>query len=256
MKFRVILLLLITIAQQTLCAQSNGLSGTQQAAVNKLIRAAESGDKRQIAAMVMYPLRRTYPLADVKNRAEMRTRFDAVFDGELLRRIARSKTEDWSAVGWRGLMLNNGLIWMNDAGSITAINYQSEKERALLERAIQKDKQQLPPFLRQFNRPLYKIITKHYRIRIDELAGDQLRYTCWSLKNGKKEPDLVLYNGVFEAQGTGGNHSITFANNLYRYVISVNRLGTSETPESVLTVYKQEKILLKDPGKIITNEYR
>ncbi|MCD2423082.1 hypothetical protein LQ567_09935 [Niabella pedocola] len=253
MKYHIILLWLFTMVSQALYAQSNGLSDGQRLIVDKLIRAASAGDKRQIAAMVVYPLRRTYPLSDVKNKAEMLARFDTIFDGELLRRIARSKTDDWSVVGWRGLMLDNGALWMDDAGGITAINYQSEKEKVLLERAIQKDKQQLPSSLQQLATPLYRIITKHYRIRIDELAGGQWRYACWSLKSAKKDADLVLYNGVFEAQGSGGNHTITFANGLYRYVVSINRLGTRETPEAVLTVFKEATVLLNDPGKITRN---
>ncbi|MBO9595555.1 MAG: hypothetical protein J7599_21820 [Niabella sp.] len=253
MKYHILLVWLFLKTSLVLYAQSNGLSGAQQTVVHKLIRAASSGDERQIAAMVVYPLRRTYPLPDVKNKAEMLTRFNTVFDGELLRRIAGSKTDDWSAVGWRGLMLDNGVLWMNDAGGITAVNYQSEKEKILLESAIQKDKQQLPPSLQQFAAPLYKIVTKRYRVRIDELAGGQWRYACWNLKSRKQEPELVLYNGVFEAQGSGGNHTITFTNDLYRYVIAINRLGTRETPEAVLTVYKAATRLLNDPGKIIRN---
>ncbi|MCF3109233.1 hypothetical protein LL912_10625 [Niabella sp. CC-SYL272] len=253
MKYRTLLLWLFTMIPPALYAQSSRLSGAQQMVVEKLVRAASAGDKRQIATAVVYPLRRTYPLADVKSKAELLIRFDTVFDDELLHRIARSKMDDWSAVGWRGLMLDNGILWMNDTGGITTINYQSEKEKILLERAIQKDKQQLPPSLQQFVAPLYKIVTNRYRIRIDELAGGQWRYACWSLKSRKQEPDLVLCNGVFEAQGSGGNHTITFANNLYRYMVAINRLGTRETPEAVLTVYKGATPLLNDPGKIIRN---
>ncbi|WP_300598239.1 hypothetical protein [Niabella sp.] len=253
MKCHTLLLWLFIKVPQVLYAQSNGLSSAQQMVTDKLIRAASSGDKQQIAAMVVYPLRRTYPLSDVKNKAEMLIRFDTIFDDALLCRIARSKADDWSVVGWRGLMLDKGVLWMTDAGGITAINYQSEEEKILLESAIQKDKQQLPPSLQQFAAPRYKIVTKRYRIRIDELAGGQWRYACWSLKSRKQEPDLVLYNGVFEIQGTGGNHTITFTNDLYRYTVAINRLGTPETPEAVLTVYKGVMLLLNDPGKIIRN---
>lgn len=253
MKYHTLLLWLFIKAPQVVYAQSNGLSDAQQMVVNKLIRAANSGDQRQIAAMVAYPLRRTYPLPDVKNKTEMLARFDTVFDGELLRRIARSKVDDWSAVGWRGLTLDKGALWMDDAGGIIAINYQSEKEKVLLEKAIQKDKQQLPPSLQQLVAPVYKIVTKRYRIRIDELAGGRWRYACWGLKSRKKEADLVLYNGIFEAQGSGGNHTLTFPNERYRYVVSINRLGTRETPEAVLAVFKDATLLLDDPGKIIRN---
>ncbi|SDB99577.1 hypothetical protein [Niabella drilacis] len=251
MKPGAILLLLLTIMPQALYAQTNGLTLAQQSAVLQLVHAAKTGNKQQIASRVAYPLKRIYPLGDIKNKAAMLDRFDVVFDGKLLKPLARSGAGDWTAMGWRGAMLGNGVLWMDDAGNITAVNHQSEKEKRLLENAIREDRQQLPPSLRSFDKPLYSIITNHYRIRIDESAGDQLRYASWGLQRGKKEPDLVLYNGVYEAQGSGGNHTISFTNDVYRYVVAVNRLGSSETPEVLLTVYKNEKILLNDAGKII-----
>lgn len=253
MKTRAILLSLFMVMQQGMFAQTGGLTHTQQDDVNKLIRAAKAGNKQQIASLVTYPLKRTYPLEDVKSKDEMLMRFATIFDSVLLLRIARSKTEDWRAMGWRGLMLDNGVLWMDDAGKIIAINHQSEKEKRLQEKAIQKEKQALPPSLQIFVTPLYNIVTKRFRVRIDELAGDQLRYASWSLKHSNKEPDLVLYNGVFEAQGSGGNHTITFTNGQYRYVVAINRLGTIEIPEALITVFKEGKELLHDPGKIKRN---
>ncbi|WP_157558233.1 hypothetical protein [Niabella aurantiaca] len=253
MKTGAILLSLFMIMQQALHAQTGMLTNTQQDDVNKLIRAAKAGNKQQIASLVAYPLKRTYPLEDIKSNDEMLMRFDTIFDPVLLRQIARSKTENWKAMGWRGLMLDNGVLWMDDAGKIIAINHQSEKEKKLQEKAIQKDKKKLPPSLQGFVKPLYNITTERFRIRIDELAGDRLRYASWSRKRGNKEPDLVLYNGIFEAQGSGGNHTITFTNGQHRYVVTINRLGTSETPEVLLTVFKEGKELLNDPGRIKRN---
>ncbi|MGJ7032262.1 hypothetical protein GGU45_002765 [Niabella hirudinis] len=245
------LLLLFTAALQMLNAQTNGMTPAQQNDVQRLVEAAKSGDKQRVASLVAYPLKRTYPLSDIKSKAGMLRYFDMIFDSGLLRQIARSKAGDWTAMGWRGLMLDRGVLWMDDTGKITAINYESGKEKILLAKAIQKDKQELPHSLQQFEKPLYKIITGRFRIRIDELAEGQLRYASWSLKSGKSVPALVLYNGVFEAQGTGGNHTIMFKNEAYRYEIAINRLGTDETPGALLTVFKGEKVLLKEPGKII-----
>ncbi|MBZ4188074.1 hypothetical protein [Niabella beijingensis] len=253
MKFKTVFLLLFTVTYIVLCAQTNGLTTAQRQAVGKLVAAAKADDQQQLAALVRYPLKRIYPLEDIKNKTEMLSRFDEVFDGELLQQIAGAKTTDWSDMGWRGIMLGNGTLWMDDDGKITAVNYQPAKERVLLVMAIQKDKQGLPSSLQQLTKPLYRITTKHYRIRIDELEADTLRYASWNLNSRKKEPDLVLYNGVFEAQGSGGNHTITFTNNGYQYAVSINRLGTKETPEVLLTVSKNGKSLLKDPGKLIRN---
>ena len=48
------------------------------------------------------------------------------------------------------------------------LNYQSPKEKKLLANTILADKNQLPKFLRNFDKPLYLIFTENYKIRIDK----------------------------------------------------------------------------------------
>lgn len=49
-----------------------------------VIAAFKTQDKTAIAAHIRYPLKRQYPLPDIKNEAEFINRFDEVFDDELL----------------------------------------------------------------------------------------------------------------------------------------------------------------------------
>jgi len=61
-----------------------------------VIAAFEGNDKAAIASLVYYPLKRQYPIPDIKNEAEFINRFDEVFDDELAKVIASSNIDiDW-----------------------------------------------------------------------------------------------------------------------------------------------------------------
>lgn len=97
-----------------------------------VIAAFEGDDKAAIASLVYYPLKRRYPIPDIKDEAELINRFDEVFDDELTAVIASSSIDtDWDSVGWRGIMLNNGVMWVDTDGKIIAVNTQNAKEQAL-----------------------------------------------------------------------------------------------------------------------------
>ncbi len=54
------------------------------------IAAFKTHDKTVIAAHIRYPLKRRYPIPDIKNEAEFINRFDEVFNDELAAVIASS----------------------------------------------------------------------------------------------------------------------------------------------------------------------
>lgn len=64
---------------------------------------------------------------------------------------------------------------------------------------------------------------------------------------GKKEnpestkPDLVLENGKIEFSGSGGNHVITFKNNIYEYKVFHNKIAASGIADITLVVEKMAK---------------
>lgn len=82
--------------------------------VQALIDAAKAGDRQAIAEQISYPLQREYPLPDVQNPQQLLTRFQQVFDSKLLSQIANSTTEsNWETMGWRGIMLDHGSVWLD-----------------------------------------------------------------------------------------------------------------------------------------------
>ena len=98
----------------------------------------------QIPNFISFPLDRQYPIPSIKNKNEFNKRFSEVFDKILIDKIANSKIEQWSEVGWRGIMLDDGVVWMaNSDGIITAVNYQSDFEKKLRSDLIAKEKENL-----------------------------------------------------------------------------------------------------------------
>jgi hypothetical protein len=156
-------------------------------------------------------------------------------------------------MGWRGIMFDNGKCWIDDDGKIMSVNYQSSKEKQLIDNLIKADKNKLPKSLQVFEKPLYLILTKNYKIRIDEKVQEKYRYAGWKIKNQKTDPDIIIENGVLEYDGSGGNHTITFKNNGYTYLVYIIMLGTKDDPDATLEVLKDGKTIMTENGKIKRN---
>lgn len=206
-----------------------------------------------ISEKISYPLEREYPIPSIKDKAEFKQRFQEVFDAFLVAKIANSKIEDWSEVGWRGIMLDNGEVWMgNSDGTITSVNYQSEFEKQRKESLIAENKEKIHPSLKTFRLPTYKIKTKNYLIRIDEMENEKYRYASWKVSdNESSKPEIVIQNGTIEFSGSGGNHVITFVNGKYTYKVYRIILGEGDSPEIRLTVEKDGKTILTQDGALI-----
>jgi len=253
MRSTFIVITILIATSTTAFGQNSELKKEQIQFIQKLINSFKTKNKTKIADLIYYPLRREYPLKDVKDKNDFIQRFDDIFDKEFVDHVANSKMNDWSEVGWRGIMLDDGALWIDDEGKIMTVNYQSSKEKQLLVNAIQADKNQLPKSLQDFEKPSYLIFTKNYKIRIDEKADGVYRYAAWKIKNQKSEPDIIIENGVWEFQGSGGNHTITFENEGYIYIVSINIIGADDTPDATLEILKQDKKIFREDGEIKRN---
>ena len=218
-----------------------------QAIVKRFITAVKNNDRITVAKLIQYPLGRPYPLPSINNEPEMIAKFSQVFDKQLIKEITDSSIKtDWSAVGWRGIVLNNGIIWFTYDGLVRAVNYQSPMEKKLKGAMIKKIKQQLHQSLRQFVLPVLVAETKQFKIRIDDLGKENYRYAAWSVnKTPSTKPDLILANGKIIYEGSGGNHHYEFKNGKYTYSIQITVLGTAESPAGWLEVIKTDKLILR-----------
>ncbi len=215
--------------------------------ISSFIEAVKSRDKSEISKYIRYPFRREHPVPDIHSERELILRFNEVFDEKLLALIASSNIEsDWSQVGWRGVMLRHGALWI-DGGKVIVINYQTQLEKQYSNKIIQKQKSQLHSGLQKFQEPILEWDTISYHIRIDQLEPLKYRYASW--KRGvptSNKPDLILADGVRDGQGSGGNHWYDFVNGDYLYRCSVIYVGTSYDPPGRLEVYKNGDLILSE----------
>ena len=220
--------------------------------IKALIALFKKKDIDGISNKISYPLYRQYPIPHIKDKEEFKKRFSEVFDQILIDKIANSQISEWSEVGWRGIMFENGDLWMDTDGVITSINYQSGFEKNLMTSLIAKEKGDLHTSLKTFKSPIYKIKTKIYLIRIDELSDYNYRYAAWKVNEKEtSKPDLVINNGQIEYEGSGGNHVITFVNGIYTYKVYRNVIGTDTSPDITLEVEENGKVILKTDGTLI-----
>lgn len=214
--------------------------------VQGLIDAAKANDLEAIAKRVAYPLKREYPIPAIQNTQEMIARFDQVFDPNLLEQIAHSKIgADWQTMGWRGIMLGSGVVWLDFDGKIIAINYQTPVEAKLKAEFIAKQQRALHPSVSEFVSPALSWETAKFTIRVDDMGNSQYRYAAWAKgKSLSEKPDLVLNKGKLVFDGSGGNHSYQFRSGPYQYYCYVTVLGGSDSPLGELVVFKNDQEIL------------
>jgi hypothetical protein len=224
-----------------------------QKIVSDFINCIKNQNKEKLASSTYFPLERMYPIPDIKNKQELIKRYAEIFDDSLSKLIANSKPlKDWSTVGWRGIMFQNGLVWLDYDGSLIGVNYQSNMERQKWEELVKKDKVNLYEPLRNFEQPQCIIKTSKYLIRIDDVGNGNYRYASWPLKSKMSDkPDMVIEKGEYIAEGSGGNGKYQFKSGEYIYDCEIIVIGEDNSPPAMLTIYKGEKEILSQRATII-----
>ena len=224
------------------------LEQRHQEIVKPIIEAFNSKDKEVIANLFIYPFGREYPIPSINDKTEMVLRFNEVFDAKLTKMIVDSDIEkDWSAMGWRGIMLSRGVLWLDETGKIFSINYQSDAEKEIKSLLIAKQKITLHSSVSVYKKPILEWKTNKFRIRIDDLGDYNYRYSAWSVeKTSRDKPDIVLEKGEISFDGSGGNHSYTFMNGKYKYLCYVAVLGNSESSLGSLEVFRGDELILSE----------
>jgi hypothetical protein len=224
-----IILLLLLINSFALFAQLT--NEDYKEVVVEFIKNIKNNNPVLLDSMIHYPLSRQYPLPDIKDKTEMQQRFKEVFDDVLLQKIINSNpAKDWSDVGWRGIMLGNGDLWLDYDGSLLAVNDQSEWEAKKRLELIEADRSRLHPSLQKYVEPICILKTKKFIIRIDELENYNYRYASWPInKPMSDKPDLVILKGDVIFEGSGGNHYYEFKNGGYTYQCSIIIMGEDDS---------------------------
>lgn len=229
---------------------ADGLSASEQKEVQYIINLFKKNDSNAISNTIRYPLNREEPIPSIDNKAQMKQRFQQVFDHKLVQNIATSKLTQWESMGWRGIMLDHGTIWISNK-QITAVNYSSDAEQQYKNQLILKQKNKLHLSLKNFKAPELQFKTAKFQVRIDEMQNGQYRYASWDvMQSQSQKPDLILNNGIVIMDGSGGNHHFVFKSGTFEYVVYRNILGTNETVDVTLEVNKKGKTILSQAGKL------
>lgn len=229
------------------------LSKTEyEVVVEYFVECIKNSDFDKLDSIISYPIERPHPIPSINNKQELKKRYSEIFDDSLTSVITNSNIkDDWTDMGWRGIMLKNGIVWLDYDGQFLTTNYSSEKEKALQEKWIESEKELLNTELKDFKKPIYTLETQKFIVRIDLLENQKYRYASWSIESDiSKKPDLVIYNGEWIPDGSGGNHHFIFTNRDYSYKIYVNVLSSDETPPFNLEVTKNDKVILNQPAKL------
>ncbi|WP_296638577.1 hypothetical protein [Polaribacter sp.] len=221
--------------------------------VKLFIEKIKKNNIKELGLQIRYPLRREYPVSNIRNKEEFEKRYNEVFDDSLKTKIISSNINtDWSTVGWRKIMFNNGILWLDYDGRLLSINYESNLERDRRFKIIEQDKNLIHESLKDFNEPIHYIKTKKTKIRIDRMHNGKYRYSSWSINSKISEkPDITIKNGVWSPEGSGGNQRYKFTNGNYQYYCFINILGAEDSSSAELIIHKNEKEILKELGQII-----
>lgn len=215
--------------------------------VAQFISYVKNDDINAIASTTKYPLSRKYPLPDITSSTEFTTQYDDIFDSDLKEKILESDpVNDWKTVGYRGIMLHNGTLWLDTEGNLIAVNSISDVEQNKRDALIEKDKASLHESLKDFDEPVAIMETKRFRIRIDEV-DEKYRYASWETQQKQsKKPDLIINGGEVIMDGSGGNHYYSFKNEDFTYQCHVIHLGAATSPLGILIINKSGKEILNE----------
>lgn len=238
--------LIIILLSNLVFAQNRKLDDNEVKKLQNVIRLFKNKDVKGISEIVSYPFNRRYPIPDVKNKQEFVKRFNNIFDQSVINLISKSKVDDWSELGWRGI------IWVSPEGKILALNDETDFEKKQYLKLVAEQKNKIHPSLKSFNTPIYKFKTKNYIIRIDELENETYRYASWKKSQPESsKPELILQKGILDLGGSGGNHSYTFKNGAYSYVIERNIIGAEDSSEIDFFIERNNKKILAEAGELL-----
>ncbi len=218
--------------------------------VKYFVECINNTDIDKLDSIISYPIQRPYPIPPIRNKQELKKRYSEIFDDTLTSVITSSNIKaDWSDLDWRGIMLLDGIVWLDDEGRFIGTNYTSAKERDIEIKWIEYERNLFHSDLKKFKKPIHTIETDKFIIRIDLLANQKYRYASWTKESKiSNKPDLMITNGECLPDGGGGNKHFTFTNGQYRYIVYVNTLGIIETKSFNLEVIKGDKVILNQPA--------
>lgn len=138
----------------------------------------------------------------------------------------------------------HGEIWLDERGSIIAINSISPRERALQQRLINRVQSRMHPSVRRWISDVLVCQCSRYTLRVD-YTDQGLRLATWKRRAAAgSRPIRVVYGGMRESYGTQGGYGYVFTDRDLQY--RVEEIEMCETPNGCglfLEIARGESIL-------------
>jgi hypothetical protein len=196
-------------------------------------------DKAAVARHILYPVSIKYPL-EIRNEAELLEHWDLVFDDELVSKIANSKISDWSKVGWRGVMLENGVVWLDEESKkIITTNYTTKKGQQVFDEFTADIKKTLHPSVSEYRKNKMDLVSAKYRLRMDWLDDKVLRFALWeSGQDISSKPQVFIESEEWRYDGSCAYFYATFRKDGLKYEYTPDGKH-----QQMLSIYRGEELL-------------
>ena len=223
MRLRCLALIIISKAVIITAAAQNSVSSSAIKNFHRIVALIQDDSVKTLATLVDYPLARQNPLPDIKSPQQFIKYYPVLIDASFKQKLLSFKDSDiFYSEG--NYAIGNGEMWMDGSGKISAINYSSAKEQKLKQEITQRTQQKMYPGINNWISNVKVLKSDKFLIRIDKTAKG-LRYVSWHKgENMSDKPDLILYNGIAEAEGTQGGWTWTFKNGKWEYIVEDNKM--------------------------------
>lgn len=224
----------------------NGIPEERQKQLDTLILLIKKNNVTELADRVLYPIKRPNPVPDIHNKSEFIRYYPTLFDSAYKAKLIDTKFESTNTIDHlTGFGLFRGDIWLYDDGRIMTVNYQSPAETQLIAKLQLETEKRIHSSVKPWKKNIIVCETEIFLVRIDLMEDNTLRYISWKKpKQISDEPDLILFNGVQEFQGTKAGVTYTFQNNdRYYQVAEVDMAESDDKLGFFLRIYKSKNDL-------------
>ena len=236
-----------------LSSQDKELTMNEKIGINNLKDHVMYKRKEAVAKQVVFPLERcSYFGYVIHNQKDFINSFDTIFDSNQIEKFQKSEWEYIFTPVYEYYYLHGSgyLGEFNDEGILYLTHIQrSETEQQYIKELIEKEKQTLHISLRNYLEPVCTILAGKYRIRIDRMHNNELRYASWR-KDAETStaPDLVILGG--KVWGTRWGTNYDFINGEYEYSLEDYILSdcgpiftVSKNNQTILTIDSDVKVI-------------
>ena len=224
---------------------SNGIPEERQKQLDTLTEFIKHDRVLELADRMLYPIKRPNPIPDIETREQFVLYYLILFDSAFKNKLTSTTFDSSNTIDrYNGFGIYNGDLWLYDDGRIMTINYSSEQEQELLKQLHQETESKIHSSVDDWKLNILVCQTDKFLIRIDLMENNELRYISWSkTKNIGDKPDLILFDGKQEFQGTMGGVTYTFENGNWTYTI--DRVEMAESDDKLglyLRVYQDDEL--------------